>query len=220
MDNQFIIDRLDRLCATRMTPVRLGDKSTHKPKLKPVSGEQAQFLKETYPDGGLQAKERILRDGLLAFGGEYALIRPMDEDMEHFLTRGQLWGKTQKMMPGAPSQCHMNACLLWEQNQDQLFVATGYALSNDGLWRQHSWCVLPGARGAGVIETTQRRELYYGYVMTLEETIDFGTNNTDMGIEVHESTRARYRFGLEPDEAQDALAASQLESERLDRMRA
>lgn len=202
MTQASIIEKIDRICATRMMPVRLGDKSPHWPKLKRVGSDQAQFLEETYPDEDLPAKDLILKNGLLAFGGEYALIKPMDEDMNHFLTRGQLWGKTHKMMPGATSQCHMNSCLLWEQNQDKLFIATGYALSNDGLWRQHSWCVLPTARGPRVVETTQRRELYYGYVMTLDETIEFGTNNTDMGVDVHESTWARYRFGEEPDDAQ------------------
>jgi hypothetical protein len=38
-------------------------------------------------------------------------------------------------------------------------IGTGYALSEDGLWRQHSW----GLReDGGVVETTSGREMYVG----------------------------------------------------------
>jgi hypothetical protein len=37
-------------------------------------------------------------------------------------------------------------------------IATGYALSDDGLWRQHSWDVLRD----GILETTKARQKYFG----------------------------------------------------------
>ena len=46
---------------------------------------------------------------------------------------------------------------------------TGYALSDDGLWRQHSWLIAKPGRRWTVIETTCRRLLYYGVVLTEEE---------------------------------------------------
>lgn len=202
MTKTTITESIDRICATGMMPVRLADKSPHNPKTKPMGEDRVAFLEDKYPEHDLTVKDLALKYGLIAFGGQAALITTHDDDLEPLLARGQLWGKTSKMMKGADSQCHSNSCRLWEQNQDKLFLSTGYALSDDGLWRPHSWCMLPGARGAQVVETTVKRELYFGYVMTLDETIDFAFNNCFGGVEVHETTHARYRFGEEPVEAQ------------------
>src|SRR5258708_7764341 len=45
-------------------------------------------------------------------------------------------------------------------------VVNGYALSKDGLWRQHSWLVTPEG---GLVETTVRRAAYFGAVLAPEE---------------------------------------------------
>jgi hypothetical protein len=51
---------------------------------------------------------------------------------------------------------------LWLKKEEELVaVATGYALSDDGLWRQHSW----GMRRDAIIETTEARVLYFGFLM-------------------------------------------------------
>ena len=134
-----------------------------------------------------------LRDSLLKFGGEAVCMPSVEEDLEKLLSRGQLWsGVGSKLMKGRPISCHENSCNLWEANQDKLFISTGYALSDDGMWRQHSWCVFPKARSVNMIETTVKRELYFGFVMTLDEIEDFGLNNTDTGIEVKPETRDRF----------------------------
>ena len=53
-----------------------------------------------------------------------------------------------------------------------------YALSEDGLWRCHSWVVQPMARTVRVWETTVKRVAYFGVVLTSEECKDFVENNT------------------------------------------
>jgi len=46
---------------------------------------------------------------------------------------------------------------------------TGWALSNDGIWRQHTWLL----KGKAIVETTSPREKYYGFVLTDEEANQF-----------------------------------------------
>lgn len=75
-------------------------------------------------------------------------------------------------------QCHYNSARLWYKNKDRCFIATGYALSEDGLWRCHSWVVQPMARTVRVWETTVKRVAYFGVVLTSEECEDFVENNT------------------------------------------
>lgn len=69
-----------------------------------------------------------------------------------------------KFLRGQPVSCHQNAARIylgqvWKKaNADG--VGTGYALSNDGLWREHSWAMA----GDVLIETTVRRDAYWGIV--------------------------------------------------------
>lgn len=89
---------------------------------------------------------------LLDFGGYAVVMAWHESDAEAILERGQLWyGDRIIMQKGEPSQCHTNSAMLWEANKsrtlegpyrEELALATGYAMSEDGLWRQHSWCVL------------------------------------------------------------------------------
>src|SRR5690606_30133884 len=115
-----------------------------------------------------------LAEGLLMFGGKRLVDAGWDPDIPAIIKRGQLWpGSLTVMNPGQQSQCHRNSCLCWEANHTTMMVATGYALSKDGLWRQHSWCVQPHDGSIRIVETTEERIAYFGFVMTLEETIDF-----------------------------------------------
>lgn len=199
-----ITDQLDALCAVRKAPIRLGSTSPFTSITTPVDPERLNFLNERWPLSDLSKDDRTVVEGLLKFGGQHTLVPPLEEDMKKLLHRGQLWGPTNKIMKGRQSQCHENSCLCWEANQDKsIFLATGYALSDDGLWRQHSWCVNPRARSIHVIETTEKRELYFGYVMTLDETLDFGYHNTDTGgLTVTPEARLRYPAEAESEPVQ------------------
>lgn len=199
-------DFIDGLCAKGQQPIRLGGSSPYQVNCAPLETGRQTFLEAKYggkPDAQASGKKK-LADGLCQFGGSFALIPGSEEDLEKILVRGQLWGPTGKMLKGETSQCHSNSVKAWEANQDKLYVATGYAMSADGLWRQHTWCINPKPRSIQVVETTEKRSLYFGFVMTLEETIEFGYNNTFSGVEVHPDTYARY--GLE--------APSERENER------
>lgn len=119
-----------------------------------------------------------LKERLLGFGGEEACLPAWEEDLEKIMARGQFWyGARAKKMPGRPSDCHRNACLLWEANQGQVHIATGYALSKDGLWRQHSWAIWERQSRNTVVETTESRIGYFGFVMTKEEAERFYMDN-------------------------------------------
>jgi hypothetical protein len=59
---------------------------------------------------------------------------------------------------GEPSECHENVASLWAAGEGH--PCTGFALSEDGLWRSHSWLFDATAR---VVETTEARAAYYGY---------------------------------------------------------
>jgi len=50
------------------------------------------------------------------------------------------------------NQCHENTATLFQQGKIKE-LHTGYALSDDGLWRQHSWGVDVNGK---IIETTER----------------------------------------------------------------
>ena len=63
-----------------------------------------------------------------------------------------------KLIEMQTSGCHDN-CEILNLFNDSNKVFTGYALSSDGLWRFHSWCV---DENNYIIETTESRLLYYG----------------------------------------------------------
>lgn len=198
-------DILDVFCAPRGGVIRLGREHKLPFTCTPMDDGWKSSIAESghwwgMPETGREKEEdprfdrRMfdLRDGLIHMGGEAACMPWLEEDLDKILARGQLWaGHNLKMMRGAPNQCHSNSCLLLEANQDKpVFLATGYALSEKGgMWRQHSWCVQAKPRGARILETTEPRELYFGFVMTLEETLEFADNNTDFGIEISPESR-------------------------------
>lgn len=118
-----------------------------------------------------------LRDFLLGFGGEEVCLPAHESDLENILSRGQLWyGDRVEFMKGEPCECHRNTCYLWLGNKARILIATGYALSDDGMWRQHTWGVYPQKKK--IIETTVERVLYFGFVMNLEESENFTFLNT------------------------------------------
>ena len=62
-----------------------------------------------------------------------------------------------EMEEGKPGSCHENVAALLQR--DELDSGwTGYALSEDGLWRNHSW----GQRNGKIVETTEPRLVYWG----------------------------------------------------------
>lgn len=137
---------------------------------------EATIQKELEKDPWMNTGLLTLHRKLLSFGGVRTVLPVVEDDLRNILERGQLWlGRNPKMMPGQPSQCHRNSCSCWEANKSRTILCTGYALSEDGLWRQHSWLV--NFQYQQIVETTVPRVAYFGFAMTRDEAEDFCADN-------------------------------------------
>ena len=76
---------------------------------------------------------------------------------------GISFGATNEIRLGERSQCHENSVDQYLKNEynENLNIVSGFALSEDGLWRSHSWIVKDNSF---VIETTEKRLRYFGFV--------------------------------------------------------
>jgi hypothetical protein len=105
----------------------------------------------------------LLRDRLLNLNGTY-LVSPTepDPDLDSLLVSGSVMEAAVHLEEMAENSCHWNVAALWlQRRKDLVAVATGYALSADGLWRQHSW----GMRRNAIFETTTVRICYFGLLL-------------------------------------------------------
>jgi hypothetical protein len=100
---------------------------------------------------------------LLRLGGNLLVAPPKrDPDVAVLLESGFLTGGPVTLKLMKSSSCHQNVAKLWkDRNFGIVGIATGYALSKDGLWRQHSWGILRD----GILETTEPRLKYFGIVL-------------------------------------------------------
>jgi len=106
----------------------------------------------------------ILGHRLKAIGGT-VVCATFEEDIQLILRYGKTWVPLQKdivLRHGEAIRCHDNSIWLQEANP-HLHVCTGYALSNDGIWRSHSWCFEP--QTYRIIETTEKRVAYHGAIL-------------------------------------------------------
>lgn len=65
-----------------------------------------------------------------------------------------------KRIRGKACHCHDNSVEYVLKNEKKRKLYTGYALSEDHLWRQHSWVI---ENGDTIVETTEKRLCYFGY---------------------------------------------------------
>lgn len=183
------IRQLNAWCATGGVPVRSGhDQHFARTSLQwqEPGAEWQAFIREAWwgrdhrPGDEPHLNEmRRLRTRLLAFGGHSACLPCRDRDLLALETRGQLWfGNSAVPRKGERGRCHENSAILWSNYRDgwrggRLVLCTGYALSPDGMWRQHSWCLWRRARSIRVVETTLPRIAYFGFAMTDDEASEF-----------------------------------------------
>ena len=131
-----------------------------------MTEDQRVTLSRRVKDVSRQQPEILaLRAKLLGIGGAEIVALPLTMGIDPFVPILEKWGE---VMEGPvtyrrlePSQCHLNVARLWEERKKRsrlIGVATGYALSDDGLWRGHSW----GLNKRGIIETTVSRVKYFG----------------------------------------------------------
>lgn len=113
-----------------------------------------------------------LASTLLAHAGRRVVPR-FEEDLAALLRGGQLLDADgARILEGEPSQCHANTARLHVTREWAAW--TGWALSPDGLWRQHSWAMTTTGR---IVETTEPRLLYYGVHLQGEALEEFLDNN-------------------------------------------
>lgn len=114
-----------------------------------------------------------LRDKLLEISGLEIVPIP-ESDLSKLLERGRLFDFDVELRPMRRSNCHENAAKLWMDNGENK-ICVGWGLSNDGLWRQHTWII----NNETIIETTVIRIKYFGTVLTEEESKEFGIYNSN-----------------------------------------
>jgi hypothetical protein len=99
---------------------------------------------------------------LLSFGGSLVVPpRDPEPDLEALLAGASAFGSEVRFTQAGAGECHGNVAALWIDGAIAS-IGTGYALSDDQLWRQHSW----GVDAEGVlVETTDERSAYVGVVL-------------------------------------------------------
>jgi hypothetical protein len=117
-----------------------------------------------------------LKDLLLRFGGEFLVAPPKpDPDVPMLLEQGFLTSGPIKLNVMQSSSYHKNVAWVWSKREFGIVgIATGYALSEDGLWRQHSWGILRD----GVLETTEARLKYFGILFQGKRADLFAESNS------------------------------------------
>ena len=122
------------------------------------------------PDWAKLAAQLRSMDG----GGGSLIVATYEEDLGRLLDRGEDFsGRPVELIPGQPSRCHANSSKLYAQDRT-LTLITGWAMSDDRIWRQHSWLVKPDS---ALIETTEVRERYFGVALTPQEALSFVFDN-------------------------------------------
>jgi hypothetical protein len=115
---------------------------------------------------------KLLQDKLLALGGDWVALQP-EPDLNSLLNEGQLIKGKVVLKRMTPCKCHSNCAQIWDKNPKTFRIATGWALSQDGIWRQHTWLL----KEKTVIETTEPKTMYYGIILDDEEANDFWWQN-------------------------------------------
>jgi hypothetical protein len=116
-----------------------------------------------------QGEHEDLKDLLLGLGGSACILKEKEPDKDKILLRGFLYvPESGQFWEGLDNECHSNAA--WAYREHGFRIATGYALSEDGAWRQHSWNLNEHDH---VLESTEVRLAYYGFILTSDEAATF-----------------------------------------------
>ncbi|HVG26418.1 MAG TPA: hypothetical protein VM865_02340 [Acidobacteriaceae bacterium] len=141
-----------------------------------MNDEQRKFLADRLRRAAREQPDlRKLKSLLLRFGGVF-IVAPsdVDPDVEKLLEAGFVMTGPITMKKMKSSMCHQNVAAVWSARRSGMVgIATGYALSDDGLWRQHSWGLLRD----GVLETTVPRVKYFGILLQTGEADHFAQCN-------------------------------------------
>ena len=106
-----------------------------------------------------------------------------EEDLETLVDDGEFFYPnelTVKQHMMEPSKCHQNVATFYKKwmndynSPDEISIMTGWVL-NDDVWRQHSWIYF--SYDDKIVETTIKRDLYYGIFLNDKDLQDFLDNN-------------------------------------------
>jgi hypothetical protein len=151
------------------------------PSFQPLDRSQAKFLRQRTARM-LKAVPAYanLRKRLLRIGGIDVVPPVIDSssaaqlarqryDVGQVLQAGRTWsGARAKIEQMETNSCHRNVARICTSRCGH--IASGWALSMDGLWREHSWLVRSeGSANESLIETTISWLLYHGYILNDEE---------------------------------------------------
>jgi hypothetical protein len=129
-----------------------------------MTEEQKRFLDRRFREAaGHQPDLVVLRGLLLGLGGVHLVAPPgPDPDLPLVIDAGFVMAGPVARRTMKKSECHRNVAEIWAKKHHGLVgIGTGYSLSDDGLWRQHSW----GLRREGILETTVSRAKYFGALL-------------------------------------------------------
>jgi len=113
-----------------------------------------------------------LQDKLMSVGGDIVCLQK-EPDLEMLLARGIVTEGKTVLKKMTPCHCHANVATLWSRFEPKVKIVTGWGLSEDGIWRQHTWAL----RGTTILETTEARTKYFGVILTPEEANKFWEDN-------------------------------------------
>lgn len=114
--------------------------------------------KEKYPSQIYRFSNKLFEFG----GNKICINKELINILNGFIKYGKIMDYPAKMKRMKQSRCHDNAEKLNQSNPDYK-IFTGFALSDDLMWRYHSWCLYKEK----IVETTVKRILYYGIYLDL-----------------------------------------------------
>jgi hypothetical protein len=130
---------------------------------------------EWAPSIPLSEDEQEICSRMLEAGGDLVLWVPGDRDVQNWIERGQIiHSENLVCKPGLPNDCRANSARYWQKHNARCSIVTGYGLSADGMWRQHTFLTQADET---VIETTVPRKLYFEYRLEPAEAWQFVDGN-------------------------------------------
>lgn len=141
-----------------------------------MSNSRRKFLSERLKVATSEQPEIMeLRKLLLRHGGIELVAPPwLDGLVPSIIRSGSVTDGPVTLRAMRACDCHRNVSRLWVRKRRVLTgIGTGYALSGNGLWRQHSW----GVGRSGVVETTELRLRYFGRLLEGEDADGFAAAN-------------------------------------------
>jgi hypothetical protein len=110
---------------------------------------------------------------LLSLEGDYVVIHDDESSVfRAWLERDGTDHTREKItvVPCERNECHRNCATIWKSSPDTVSIVTGYCLSSDAMWREHTW-LMDGTDA--IIETTVPRTRYFGMRLNGENAQEF-----------------------------------------------